>query len=932
MVKSKLFLSCALLLAFCLVKTTSFAQITMVGPDGYIQGTSIEVGVRGIGGFEGVDALVSPPPVGMHLRSANNLFGFVANPQLNAWAGSAFDGDFFTPGSPENGWGFEIGTAGTVAAGTMGGNNCSYLQQINGAITGNSTIFNCYNLDWEGDATSGTNLHFKINYFLQQTDLFYTTTVSITNNTSAMIPEMYYYRNLDPDNNQEIGGNFTTQNTIVDNPPSSLCNLAHVSATQSIPWNNYLGLAAIGPNWRADYGGFSNRDGSDLWIGGATGTGTFTQTVGATNFADEGISLAYKITNLAPGATETFKFLIILDAASANNAINNSLYFTYPGSATAPPSVCTPYTDTVRTCGGPVPITITGPIVGDYSWSWTPTTGLTPATGPSVVANPSTTTTYTASGTPLNACVNPVTLTFVVMVTPGGGNNPVINAVPPMCVSDAPVTFTADTLGGTWTSTPTCGSCLNATTGLFDPSLAGAGTYLITYTTLNTCNSTDTMMVTVAGSDPTIASAAPVCAGSAAFTMTAASPGGTWSATCGTCIDPTTGLFDPTAAGTFTVTYTIAGTCTAVDTQTVVVNPTVPPTTGFSYTTPVCVAGTNPVPIPVAGFTTGGTYSSTPGGLSLNTTTGNVNLSASTPGTYTVTYSYAATGCGPAGSSSTTLVINPLIIPTLDFTYPTACASDTADASPIPGTGFTTGGTYSSTSGLVINDSTGVVDVNASTPGTYTVTYAVTGSNLLCTASGSNTATIVINPLPTILMSAEQTIWVGDGTLIFTTTTGGGATAFSWDPATNLTCPTCDSTIASPPETTEYCVTVTELGCIDSACVKVNVEIPCPSNRNMGVPNAFSPNNDGVNDAFCLDGWGDCISKFEVVIFDRWGEKVFESKDPDFCWDGIYKGKQLDPAVFVYFIKATYETAGTTPISAKGVVEANRTGNISLIR
>jgi len=924
MVKSKFLLSCAMVLAFCAIKTDVNAQITMVGPDGYVAGTSIEFGVRGLGGFEGVDALVSPPPAAMHLRSANNLFGFVANPQLNAWAGSAFDGDFFTPGSPENGWGFEIGTTGSAATGTLGGNNCSYLQQINGAITGSSTVFNCYNMDWEGDATSGTNLHFKINYFLQQTDLFYTTTVSITNNTSAMIPELYYYRNVDPDNNQEIGAGFTTVNTIVDNPPSSLCNLAHVQATQATPWNSYLGFAAIGANWRATYGGFSNRDASNIWnnVG-------FTQAPGSTNTADEAISLAYKITNLAPGATETFKFLIILDAAAANGAINNSLYFTYPGSGTAPPSVCTPYVDTVRTCGGPVPITITGPIVGDYTWTWTPTAGLTPPTGPSVVANPSVTTTYIATGTPLNSCVTPASLTFVVLITPGGGSNPFITPVGPMCVSDPPVTFAVDSAGGTWTSTPTCGACLNATTGVFNPTLAGAGTYLITYTTLNSCNSTDTMMVTVSGSDPTIAAPAAVCAGSAPYTLTAASTGGTWSATCGTCINPTTGLFDPALAGTFTVTYTIAGTCTAVDTQLVVVNPTVPPTTGISYTSPVCIAGANPTLTTVPGFTTGGSYSVTPAGLSIGTTTGAVNLSASSPGTYTITYSFPATGCGPAGSSTTTLVVNPEIIPVLGFTYPTVCATDTADAVPTLAAGFTPGGIFSaSPSGVVINPTTGVIDVNNSTPGTYTVSYTVPQDTATCDAAGTGTATFTINPLPSILMGPEQTIWVGDGAWIFAT----GGTSYSWSPSAYLSCPTCDSTVATPPETTEFCVIVTELGCIDSACVKVNVEIPCPSNRNLGVPNAFSPNNDGVNDAFCLDGWGDCISKFNIVIFDRWGEKVFESADPDFCWDGIYKGKALDPAVFVYFIKATYETAGATPISPTGVVEANRTGNISLVR
>ena len=217
MTKFKLLLSCALLLAFCFAKTNLSAQIWPVGPDRYVQGVSVEYGIDGLGGYEGIDITASPVPAGMHWRSGNQLFGFMANPQLNGWAGSAYDGDFFTPGSPENGWGFEIGTG----AATSQGNNCSYLQQINGAITGHNTVFNCYNVDWEGDATTGTNLHFKINYFLQATDLFYTTTVSITNNTAATIPDMYYYRNLDPDNNQPISGTFTTNQTIEDNPPSS---------------------------------------------------------------------------------------------------------------------------------------------------------------------------------------------------------------------------------------------------------------------------------------------------------------------------------------------------------------------------------------------------------------------------------------------------------------------------------------------------------------------------------------------------------------------------------------------------------------------------------------------------------------------------------------------------------------------------------------
>jgi len=78
-----------------------------------------------------------------------------------------------------------------------------------------------------------------------------------------------------------------------------------------------------------------------------------------------------------------------------------------------------------------------------------------------------------------------------------------------------------------------------------------------------------------------------------------------------------------------------------------------------------------------------------------------------------------------------------------------------------------------------------------------------------------------------------------------------------------------------------------------------------------------------MNDEFCLQGWEQCIIDFTVIIFDRWGEKVFESKDPNFCWDGIYNNTIMDAQVFVYYIKAKYITLDK-PIIKKG--------NISLIR
>lgn len=80
------------------------------------------------------------------------------------------------------------------------------------------------------------------------------------------------------------------------------------------------------------------------------------------------------------------------------------------------------------------------------------------------------------------------------------------------------------------------------------------------------------------------------------------------------------------------------------------------------------------------------------------------------------------------------------------------------------------------------------------------------------------------------------------------------------------------------------------------------------------VPNAFSPNNDGIND--CFRGYvepGLDVLDYELKVFDRWGDLIFETNKIDECWDGTFKGKPMDPAVFVWFIRYTLQNcAGDT--------------------
>ena len=86
----------------------------------------------------------------------------------------------------------------------------------------------------------------------------------------------------------------------------------------------------------------------------------------------------------------------------------------------------------------------------------------------------------------------------------------------------------------------------------------------------------------------------------------------------------------------------------------------------------------------------------------------------------------------------------------------------------------------------------------------------------------------------------------------------------------------------------------TTIDCLPAiACVTVTVDLQC---GNIYVPTAFSPNNDGQNELECV--YGKCIRSFHFVICDRLDNKVFETTDPKTCWDGRYKDRLMNSAVF----------------------------------
>jgi gliding motility-associated-like protein len=86
------------------------------------------------------------------------------------------------------------------------------------------------------------------------------------------------------------------------------------------------------------------------------------------------------------------------------------------------------------------------------------------------------------------------------------------------------------------------------------------------------------------------------------------------------------------------------------------------------------------------------------------------------------------------------------------------------------------------------------------------------------------------------------------------------------------------------------------------------------------IPNVFSPNGDDHNDFFVVEGSG--LNEFNIRVFNRWGQMVFESEDQSISWDGLHNGKQLNKAVFAYTLTYT---------DSLGIVQVMR-GNVTLIK
>ena len=583
------------------------------------------------------------------------------------------------------------------------------------------------------------------------------------------------------------------------------------------------------------------------------------------------------------------------------------------------------------------------------NWEWYSGScgGTSVGSGTSINVSPSTTITYyvRAEGTCNNtACVS-VTITVNPVPTPS-----ITSSSADLCVGET-INLTGTPTGGTWSVTSGPGSI--ATDVL---TATGSGTINLEYeVTTSGCTGTETQAITVNPSaDASWSSPGTVCESAGTVDLDAlitGDAGGTWSGT-----GVTGSTFDPTGqnGNTITITYSVGGACPdAVDHDITVDNAV---TATWTQPSAICESET---PIDLDALVTGssgGTWSGT--GVS-GSTFDPIGLS----GMISVTYSVGGGSCADMLTQDIEVLTAPAT-PVFEANDSTVCAGATVTLTG-SGSGTVDYNVYSDASGTTLLG-TAPLDVNPTTSTTYYLEAEAT--NGCGNIGGLQSLTITVSALPTLAVSDDQNICLGEtvtltatgsGTLLWSTsetsttidvaptstttydvtlTDGNGCSAtdnitvsvqssstvdaiddiattetdvlVNIDPSVNdtgdplsiniITNPSngiasvqSDGTIDYLPlngymgsDSIEY--TICDVFCsaiCDTAMIRISVSM----DEGLSIPGGFSPNGDGTNEIFIIEGL-DAYPENSLTIFNRWGDIIFTASPYNNDWSGQAEG------------------------------------------
>jgi gliding motility-associated-like protein len=266
-------------------------------------------------------------------------------------------------------------------------------------------------------------------------------------------------------------------------------------------------------------------------------------------------------------------------------------------------------------------------------------------------------------------------------------------------------------------------------------------------------------------------------------------------------------------------------------------------------------------------------------------------ISPAVGGTY-----FVRVGTSPCESTDSVTVVVSLADPTL-FGDSLICSNDTAT---LTLHGVDAGST------IVWEPSTEILSGQGTAVATVapieTTGYGVSVTSPAgCTWDGTITVSVSLIDGSTVSASVDQSI-VAPGTVVQLGATPANGVTYSWSPVEGVSNAVIANPTATVIQTTTYVVTVSDGICTKSDSVTVTVYDAICGDPDIFVPNSFTPNNDGVNDKLFVRGRN--ITELEFLVFNRWGEKVFETRDQSIGWSGEFKDDEVGPAVFVYHLTA----------------------------
>lgn len=406
---------------FCciLLCCLSYPAFSQMGDDAiFLQGQFIEVAISECGVYGTAEDPPTGPYGGYHDIDWNGL-GFVADHEMDGWSSSTgsgepdYCGDYFAPGSPEEGWAIQIGSdiwenhyIGCYGYGSWFGGSPDIDGDVTEYIDGGTYKEGI----WEGEIIDGSiNISIKQTTTFPNDALYFVTEVEICNNGLSDITDLYYMRNVDPDQDLDFCGTFGTENEIVYNPPDD--DTALVTAVGAA-CGCFLGIGATDCRARVSYGNF--------YISPATPEGGWNGDISEGYYdsgsidCDCGIQITFKV-DIDAGKCETISFTHVLDPSDITEALaaTGTVFIAADG-------VEIDTSNIIEKC---VLDTIVIEILNSeqYEWSWTPSYGISVDTGTAILCYPTTSTEYIITG--VSICDSIVdTLNIVVHDVVGNAN------------------------------------------------------------------------------------------------------------------------------------------------------------------------------------------------------------------------------------------------------------------------------------------------------------------------------------------------------------------------------------------------------------------------------------------------------------------------------------------------------------------------------